>query len=210
MKNPRISFTSRSPPPSPNSADQVRQRAKRSRRGRPAAQARPGPTTATGTPWSAASTGSNAIGRSRPGTTNSPSATKRPSTSPRSTNGHDFRNRPLAVSHVLYDERFGPCAGGSHQPSEPLGRAGRGRARRAGPACQGGSPALRPVSPLRAPGPWRRSRKGHMDRSKMMKRQTFAAKPDRPSQAHPVRRGRSVPGAFTELARGPRWRTASR
>ncbi len=48
---------------------------------------RPGERTSSGTPWNAPSTGSSATVPSLPGTTSSPSATKPPSTSPRSANG---------------------------------------------------------------------------------------------------------------------------
>ena len=51
--------------------------------------------TSSATPWSAASTGSSATAPWPPATTNSPSATKPPSTSPRSTSGcHRLRHRP--------------------------------------------------------------------------------------------------------------------
>jgi transposase len=46
--------------------------------------------TPSATPWSAASTGSDATAASPPGTTNSPYATRPPCTSPRSTNGSDW------------------------------------------------------------------------------------------------------------------------
>ena len=70
----------------PDNADQIRNRKNNgSAGGRPPAF--DPHATKTGTRWNAASAGSNATAQSPPATTSSPSATKPPSTSPRSTSG---------------------------------------------------------------------------------------------------------------------------